>query len=433
LLNDDLASVATTGAGVAPGGVALDFAAVEKMLGSDKAYDWLEKREGAKATYDATAGLELLTPGEIGKRLNDVKPKPGEEGFAAKQEAYVAAQKKAQAVLEERNTNPAQAVDRAYPEIAAMAQDVKLDDPASLAGLMQARTAAQTALGIAPARQLPLTDGEAKAIAGVMAQSPDAAVQMAKVLATASGNKADQVLRQISDHGPALAAAVDLTVRGGSDEALRYIAQQQAVERDPSYKAPDIKPAKVNEAVTNLMPAFAVLPQRGGQLQQNAAIIFKAMARERGVVADVESEEGKALMERAMQVAAGAEFRGGRQIGGIATVNGQPTLVPVGMDAEKVEARLRDITDQALKTLPPIMSANGVEVRAKELREARLVAVQDGVYFVALGDPQSEDPRMLVGKDGQPWRLDIRKLPDAAYDEGAFEYSDPLTGYVVAP
>jgi Transglycosylase SLT domain len=195
LAADDVASLGATGAGVAPGGQPLDFAMVEKTLGSDAAYDWLAKREVAQLTHAATAGLEKMTAAQIAEQLDEAEPKAGEDGFAAKQQAHEVALKQAALILKQRAEDPAASAEAAFPAIA----DEK--DPVAKA---QLRMDGQAALGIAAANQLPLTSFEADGLArriAMVENNPELLNSEMESLMTevqgSYGTMADEVMGQV--------------------------------------------------------------------------------------------------------------------------------------------------------------------------------------------------------------------------------------------
>lgn len=404
-LADDLASI-----GLAGKELAIDPAQVEELLGPKRLADWKASREVAKRAHSATSGMERLTPQQLASRVDAQKPEPGEEGFAVKQAAYEAAAKRATDLMTQRRDDPASAVDTAFPEVRQAAEAFDPAKPETLTQLVAARNGAQAAIGIPHAERRYLTKNEAKAIGAVMDQSPEAAMTWAQVLMRSAPQEAENILGQIADDAPGLAVAADLILRGGTPDALAYLAQQRQIERQQGYKEPKRDPDKERERIAEVYGgAFATLPGRLASVQANASRIFFAMARERGIAPDLASEDGKALYDTALQVAAGASYRGGQQYGGITEVNGARTLVPVNMPASDLEAIIKGIADRDLSALPPIRSANAVPVRAADLQGARLVAVRDGIYRVAIGDPATGDPRFVMSGDDF-WLLDARQL-----------------------
>ena len=57
--------------------------------------------------------------------------------------------------------------------------------------------------------------------------------------------------------------------------------------------------------------------------------------------------------------------------------------------------------------------SDGTEVPVRALKEARLVTVGPGVYRLALGDPDSDDPRYLMRSEGEAYELNLDRVREA--------------------
>lgn len=412
-LASDLASMTATGQGVKVGGSDIDAGEVARVLGPEAAQKWADDRSRSFRLWAASDGLDRMTPEQMRQRLDAVTPKAGAIDFKDQQSTFAAVQARIADIAKRRAADPAAEADKAFPEVAALRQAFDPKDPQTVGDLIAGRLHAQAALGIDQAQRLPLTADEARAIGGQMNSSPEAAMAWTETLVKAAPDTATLVLHQVADDLPGLAVAADLVVKGGSPEALRYLAAQRQFEMAQGGKPerPAAKEAQrvndlVNETYGPALGGFSMLQQA---MPDNAARIFRAMARERGIDATTETPDGSALYERALQVAAGASFRAGRQYGGVAGVNGRQTLIPVDMQPGDVEAALQGISADELKTLPPIVTANTMPVSSDQIAGGQLIAAGDGKYYVALGDVESGDPRYVVGKAGL-WVLDIRDL-----------------------
>ncbi|MGI2031941.1 lysozyme [Rhizobium panacihumi] len=109
LVEDDVASMQDTGAGVAD----LDEQTVSDTLGPDKAAEWGAAREQALKIYQATSGMEGDDPDEITTRVAQLAPQPGEAGYADQAKVFAAASKKAELILKERAADPLGQADKA--------------------------------------------------------------------------------------------------------------------------------------------------------------------------------------------------------------------------------------------------------------------------------------------------------------------------------
>ncbi|NUR12358.1 MAG: transglycosylase SLT domain-containing protein [Bradyrhizobium sp.] len=203
LVKDDVASVAATGKGLDPNESGLTPDKVATLLGPEKFDAWRADRAQAERTWQATSGMETATPAEISQRLETLTPKAGAAGFVGDAKVFDAATKKAQAVLKARADDPAAAVESAFPEVKAMADQANPQDANSMQALVSVRLQAQKALGIDELGQSPLTNQEARALARAVTAQPDPALQskaMAQLVDQVQvtyGPHADAVLKQI--------------------------------------------------------------------------------------------------------------------------------------------------------------------------------------------------------------------------------------------
>lgn len=211
-------------------------------------------------------------------------------------------------------------------------------------------------------------------------------------------------LGQIADPDSGLAYAADIAHSAGDDENLTLLMQQYALERDKDYKPPTLAPTVTAPRVAQVYgTAMLALPSRQAALAGNADKIFLALARQRGIEPDPAKQSG--LYDEALQRAAGMTTgTSGEQLGGIADVNGFPTLAPAGFPADRVEQVLHGLSDAQLKALPKIASANSLPVTADQLQDAELLAVGDGIYRVRVGQ------RFAMAENGGFWTLDIKQL-----------------------
>lgn len=212
LVKDDVASVAASGKGLDPKESGLSPEAVGTVLGPEKLEAWQVARAAAERQWQATTGMETQTAGEITSRLELLAPKPGTAGYAEDQKVFVAAQKKAAAVMKARADDPAAAVEASFPEVAALADVADPQDPDSLQALVSARLQAQTALGIDDLGRSPLTKQEARALARAVTAQPDPAKK-----AQAMSSLVDQVHAAYGPH---------------ADGVMTQILQVQGIDRE---------------------------------------------------------------------------------------------------------------------------------------------------------------------------------------------------------
>lgn len=203
MIDDDVASITSTGKGVPLGPDGLDATKVGQLLGPDKLEAWQFKRAQAGRVYDATSNMETQTAEDITERLALLTPKAGAVGYAEQANIFDAAQKRASAVLKARADDPAAAVEKAFPNVKQLADDADPQDPASMQALVAARLEAQDAIGVPELARDPLTVAEAKNLARSvrLQQDPrlqaDAITQLVDQVSAAYGPHADRVLTQV--------------------------------------------------------------------------------------------------------------------------------------------------------------------------------------------------------------------------------------------
>lgn len=164
LIDDDVASVQTTGQGLDPTQSGLTADKVKSLLGDAGLAKWQAARDKAGRVYDATHGMETQSADDIAQRLAIIAPKPGAPGYSDSLDIYEAAQKQASAVLKARSQDPAAVVDKAFPSVKQAAAAANPQDPGSMQNLVAERLNAQKALGISDFEKAPLTENEATAL-----------------------------------------------------------------------------------------------------------------------------------------------------------------------------------------------------------------------------------------------------------------------------
>lgn len=198
-IRDDVASMAATGQGLPD----LAPAAVEAALGPEGLEAWTQDRDTARKAWQATTGMEAESADDIAARLATLEPKPGTPGYADDEKIFAAAERRAKQVLDERAKDPAKAVEKAFPQVAEMAETANPAEPDAMRALVKARLQAQEALDIEELGRAPLTNAEALSLARAVTQTPDpgaqakAMQQLVEQVQTVYGEHADAVLSQV--------------------------------------------------------------------------------------------------------------------------------------------------------------------------------------------------------------------------------------------
>lgn len=259
-----------------------------------------------------------------------------------------------------------------------------------------------------------LRPAERTAIARMMTEAPEQLPRLARAMRSALGADAAVALAEIAPEAPALAHAAGVSMATGDDGFMEEVAATLSAKAKGEYK---LKMPASEKFASAAGAGFArALSFQGNARQaalQTAQLIFE---REANLLGFDPAELGKdgsaatAAWQRALNRALGARVEGGRQTGGLAEVNGLAIVAPAGMDIAMPQRLVSGLTDAQLKELPPIASANGVDVTASQIRRGFLVTAGDGTYRVALGDPLGFEPRWVVGEDGGFWTLDLNRL-----------------------
>lgn len=243
-------------------------------------------------------------------------------------------------------------------------------------------------------------------------------IQMAAGIVEAMGPDAGTVLDRMSQRAPLLAHLGGLLMTGGSEDAVQAAAEGRRLMAEGGGVAKGLSATtsglKAQETLSGPLAGNASA-RRGIEEAANAIYIGR-----KGLNAEWDPE----AYGRALQEAAGAVFVNGEQFGGIAPAGGgwfnsrpkSEVIVPSWLKAESLDAVLDvlDAEDYALAGggRAPMFS-DGTEVPVKAIREARMVTVAPGVYRLALGDPQGDDPRYLMRGEGQPYELDLGRVREA--------------------
>lgn len=247
-----------------------------------------------------------------------------------------------------------------------------------------------------------LTDGEAAAYREAIDADPAVAIGLARrAMAATDEQGARELLREIGGDGPSPLVALhlaDLEV-GGSRNFVAQVIQGMELRQD-GQRQRDYEPGEetIDQALARFAPALAnqsgVLPA-ARQVAELARLADSA----RGAVRTSESY---------LQSALGATTRGGRIYGGLATVNGRPTILPRWLEAEEARPALGEVL--ALleeRGVGPVWS-NGDPVRERDAGRIQLELMEDGRY----GLRDRRHGRWVAARDGAPFRLDLEQARD---------------------
>lgn len=190
-----------------------------------------------------------------------------------------------------------------------------------------------------------LRDADAERLGAMFSLDQPAQVRGAAVIAMAQalGPRAAQFFSEIKGDRASLSAGM-LAANGGDTGAIsEFFFGQQLVEEGtappvPSKSSLAALSPDVAAAVTNLPNGI----NAESQIMDIARPIYAALAKAQNVQ-DPESDEGQALMLEAVQKAAGRRVDGDRVTGGIHSIGGNMTWMPIGVSGAELDGALRSV------------------------------------------------------------------------------------------
>lgn len=259
-----------------------------------------------------------------------------------------------------------------------------------------------------------LRPAERAALAAALIEQPEIFPEFATALRDVFAERAGTVLAEISEDAPPLAHAAGIGLASGNMSVAQDVSAALSAKAQGSYHAKMPSEGKFSAAAG---PAFAgalsFLDRTRGAALATAQLLYDRDANMSGfdpaTIEDPRTPAGRAW-RHALDRALGGATIGGERTGGLGEVNGSPIVVPPGMASDLPQRLVGRLTEDELSRLPPIRTANGVPVTVRQLRRATLVTVGDGIYRVALGEPNGWDPQWVIGEDGDFWTLDLPQL-----------------------
>ncbi|WP_319519820.1 M15 family metallopeptidase, partial [uncultured Martelella sp.] len=389
LVADDIASMAKNGKGLDPAETGLDAATVEQFLGPEAAVEWNRARKQAQQIYDATRNMDAESETEIAARLQTLKDQTdasaGSAGYAAKQEVLAAAAKHADDLLKERATDPLGQAGRAgLIEVTAI-------DPTSaeaLATSLSQRQLQRNQVSTIYEQPVPFfLPGEQARLSETLMRNPDAISGFSATLIDTLGDRAVPILAELSDQAPVIAHASALSLTTGDATIVDEVSRALTLKNEKVFtvKMPS-QSDQTAVALPALGTAFAHQPKLQSAVLQTAAILFEKSANEQGFDPSEIDEGGTVANETYLKIldrVAGGRTVQGRQFGGLGEVNGAMVVVPSDMEKTRPQELLSDLTQLQLDALPPIETGE-FDIPLSDIRNARLVGVDDGLNRVAL-------------------------------------------------
>jgi hypothetical protein len=157
--------------------------------------------------------------------------------------------------------------------------------------------------------------------------------------------------------------------------------------------------------------AFALKPDTARATRNAAELAYEGQSQRRGRTKD--DFDGKDF-ERTLQRAAGGVYvkDGRREVlyGGVADFGKRKVHAPSWIKNAEFERNYRLLTEKDFAEAGGVgFTGTGEEILPRDLRKATPVAVDEGRYQLAFGDPAS-DPQWVIDADSAPYVLDLNKI-----------------------
>lgn len=272
------------------------------------------------------------------------------------------------------------------------------------ARILEAETAAAH-WQVAPRLLLP---GEDRQIANLLRTDPMQAAAVAGGLFEAAGDHLPRLLRELGSAAPEVAQMGRIIASGGSEIAAIDVLRGRSKDGDGRVRPRVPASVRNTQAVTG--SAFVASPDDQELVLGAAENIARARIAEQGID-PADKEAVQPVYEQALQEAAGRTVHEGVAYGGITRWRtgwfdgkAREVVVPANMAADLFGDAIEAIRPEDLQQL-----ALNERYRISDLRKALPIAVPGG-YMFAKGDPMSDDPQLLEGRDGRPAVIDFDAL-----------------------
>ncbi|ODP39362.1 hypothetical protein [Sphingomonas turrisvirgatae] len=203
-----------------------------------------------------------------------------------------------------------------------------------------------------------------------------------------------------SDGDFRIAATLITTNERTATEILRG---RDALAANGKVYQPDIADAGFNQHVASALAGMP--PDYVRDVKAAAKAIYAERARVSG-----QASWNSDLWKDAINSALGGDSKGGRTYGGVAKINGAPVSLPPGWTSEGIELRIADMNGDDMgraRVGKPGVWPDGSRLYSGQLRAMVPVLLGGTVY----GFRQRNSNRLLSAQDGQPYKLDVAKLP----------------------
>ena len=172
-MDNELASLAATGQGTG-----IDETRISTILGEDDYIKFMESRDTTVKAFNAKQGIALMSPQEMGDRLEDYKAQPGSPNFANEQRVERAVEREIERVTRLRSTDPGKAA-LEFPDVADAYKTVQesmlsgTPDAEAVQTLVKMMLEKQAQFNIAPDTRAPIPRDWAMQIGQSLTRVPE--------------------------------------------------------------------------------------------------------------------------------------------------------------------------------------------------------------------------------------------------------------------
>jgi hypothetical protein len=292
----------------------------------------------------------------------------------------------------------------------------------ALGGQVTARVAQAKALGGTLARTPQFVRPEERQrLREVVDKGGAPAMAVAAAIVKGAGADAPAVFHEIGGEAPLLAQAGVILANGGSLGAARDAFNFQALKATSAKDIPSINPAdQVATDKSTLGQAFLLAPGDGIRVKQTGEAIARFRVNREGLDPKADAARVKEIYDRALREAAGANFIGDTQYGGVADYkpgawwfgNAQ-TIVPPGVRADRFKDVIGAITEADLAAMPNPPMNGAKPYSAADLRALIPIATRSGYAFAAKSYASGGTMSYVTDAKGEPWVMDWSRVEPA--------------------
>jgi hypothetical protein len=252
---------------------------------------------------------------------------------------------------------------------------------------------------------------EARALTVAAAQGGTQMLQITTAIAGAAGDRTPKIIAEIAKDAPVVAMIAGHVNEAGATAAARDAADGIALSKTDGFKS--MAPSNANAMLATdpvLGRSLSEIPTAEAAAVEAANAIYEVRARRLG-----KSDFDSVLWSKGLNEVLGQRTIEGVSFGGVVYQNdnwGRDTggvILPPQVRSDGLPDLLNSIVTEDLAANRP-RYADGSTAPVSEVRRAKLKNAGSGRYFLALGDPESDDPSWLLDADGRRYVLDLQAM-----------------------